>query len=152
MNNVSKLIEEKIKSLSTSYASEETIKKEFANFDDTISIKELYEKYAHFFGQSTLAKHLKQKTTSDFSYWGYVVEEETYGAIADIYLAIINLESDNNLVTGAKYENVKNQADHYSSKYKKIVDKIKEEKKGLLKYKPSGYKSKIELLESLLED
>jgi len=90
-----------------------------------------------------------RECTSDYCFWGYAYEND------DIQKEIIPLEKELYKIIEEDLKklcpNYFNILEHSQKKLLTICAKYKETIKGLEKYKPSGYKQKIELLKDVLE-
>lgn len=127
-----------------SYANKEKVKDIFTNIDKDTSLDDLYKKYLDTKKYLEQIKNSKNTCKSDYSYWGYVSEEETYRLVERIYAEFLFSKINIEDLVELKSMQLK------SLELDKIKKQIKDEIDGLTKYKPSNYKSKIELLESLL--
>ena len=91
---------------------------------------------------------MREKTKWDYAYWSYVYENE------DIQKEIIPLEKE---LYRLLEDEIKSLCPHYLNlmennqrKLFEISVRYEETIKGLEKYKPSGYKQKIELLKDVM--
>lgn len=141
VNNIVETILEKSDS---SYIRRDAIREVFKNVDVETSLDDIYDRYIETKENLERIKTLKTNCKSDYSYWSYVSEEETDRIIericAEILFSKINIED----LLEVKMTYLKAQ------ELDSIKAHIHEEIEGLGKYKPNGYKSKIELLNSLL--
>lgn len=141
VNNIVETILEKSDS---SYIRRDAIREVFKNVEVETSLDDIYDRYIETKENLERIKNLKTNCKSDYSYWSYVSEEETDRIIericAEILFSKINIED----LLEVKMAYLKAQ------ELDSIKAHIREEIEGLGKYKPNGYKSKIELLNSLL--
>lgn len=139
------LISDMIIKYSTPYTQKSTIEEEFSKFSKETPIEDLYSKYLIAIDIVKHADEMQSKCKSDYSYWGYIAQYETYRVVAKICAKLIfDLLSLDYLpeiqtlqLKANKYEDIKRNVD------RKIV--------GLTEFKPSGYKAKIQLLEDILK-
>jgi hypothetical protein len=139
------LISDMIIKYSTPYTQKAAVEEEFNKISKETPIEDLYSKYLIAIDISKHADQMQATCKSDYSYWGYIETYETHRVVAKIYAKLIfdllNLdylpEIQSLQLKANKYEEIKHKVD------RKIA--------GLTEFKPSGYKSKIELLEDLLK-
>lgn len=141
INNIVETILEKTTS---NYARRDVIREVFKNVKIETSLNDIYDRYIETKENLERIKTLKTTCKSDYSYWSFVSEEETCRIIericAEILFSKINIED----LLEVKMAYLKAQ------ELDSIKAHIRDEIDGLAKYKPNGYKSKIELLNSLL--
>jgi hypothetical protein len=91
---------------------------------------------------------LKEQTTWDYVYWSYVYENE------EIQKEIVPLEQELYKIIEQEVKELCpsyiNLMEHNQKKLLVIGERYKETIKGLEKFKPSGYKQKIELLKEVM--
>ena len=140
-----KLISEMITKYSTPYAHKDVIIYELNGITKETPIEALYSKYLAAIAASKHADEMRASCKSDFSYWGYIADYETYRAVAKICAKLIfDLL---NLDYLPEIQNLQLNAD----KYKEIKRKIDRKIVGLKEFKPTGYRTKIHLLEDILK-
>ena len=141
---VEHIVERILEATASSYANKEYIRSIFKDINSETSLDLLYKRYMETKDYLARIPELKANCKSDYSYWSYVSEEETDRIIericAEILFSKINIDD----ITEIKMAYIKAQ------ELDSIKAHIREEIDGLVKYKPNGYKSKIELLNSLL--
>jgi hypothetical protein len=139
------LISDMIIKYSTPYTQRAVVEEEFTKISKETPIEDLYSKYLIAIDISKHADEMRSECKSDYSYWGYIATYETYRVVAKICAKLIfdllNLdylpEIQNLQLKANKYEEVKRKVD------RKIL--------GLTEFKPSGYRTKIHLLEEILK-
>ena len=139
------LISDMIIKYSTPYAQKSAIEVEFGKITKETPIEDLYSKYLIAVDLIKHADQMQSTCKSDYSYWGYVAEYETQKVIAKIYSKLIFNLLDLDYLP--EIQNLQLKA----NKYEEVKHKIDRKIAGLTEFKPSGYKSKIELLEDLLK-
>ena len=143
---VEHIVERILETTTSSYANKEYIRSIFKDINSETSLDLLYKRYMETKENLERIKTLKNNCKSDYSYWSYVSDEETDRIIericAEILFSKINIED----LLEVKMAYLKAQ------ELDSIKAHIREEIDGLAKYKPNGYKSKIELLNSILGD
>ena len=143
---VNNIVETVLEKTTSNYVRKDEIRETFKNVGTEISLDIIYDRYIKVKEDLERIKALKTNCKSDYVYWSYVSEEETARITericAEILFSKINI--DDLLETKMAYL----KAQELDS----IKAHIREEIEGLGKYKPNGYKSKIELLNSLLRD
>ena len=141
---VNNIVETILDKSDSSYIRRDAIREVFKNVEVETSLDDIYNRYIETKENLERIKNLKINCKSDYSYWSYVSEEETGRIIericAEILFSKINIED----LLEVKMTYLKAQ------ELDSIKAHIREEIEGLGKYKPNGYKSKIELLNSLL--
>lgn len=129
-----------------SYADDTEINNELSKIAEEVTADEILSLYKQYKVECLKNQNIAKETRSDFFYWGYVSKwctyEYLYKLMAQIYKGQIEEDDYGDIVS------LKKKANGYQS----ILDKIKEKKQGLEEYKPASYKSKIELLESLIKE
>lgn len=143
---VNSIVETVLEKTTSNYVRKDEIREAFKNIGTETSLDVIYDRYIKTKEDLERIKALKNNCKSDYIYWGYVSEEETGRIIericAEILFSKINIDD----LLEIKTANLKSQ------ELGSIKAHIREEIEGLGKYKPNGYKSKIELLNSLLRD
>ena len=140
-----KLISDMIIKYSTPYAQKSVIEDEFKEITTETPIEALYSKYLIAVDTSRYADTMQASCRSEYSYWGWIAEYETNRVIAKIYAKLIfDLL---NLDYLPEIQNLQLNAD----KYKEIKRKIDRKIVGLKEFKPTGYRTKIHLLEDILK-
>ena len=140
------IVETILEKATSNYVRKDEIREVFKNIAAETSLDAIYDRYIKTKEDLERIKALKTNCKSDYIYWSYVSEEETARIIericAEILFSKINIEDLLEIKT------VYLKAQELDS----IKAHIREEIDGLVKYKPNGYKSKIELLNGLLID
>ena len=140
------IVETVLEKTSSNYVRKDEIREAFKDVITETSLDIIYDRYIKAKEDLERIKALKTNCKSDYVYWSYVSEEETARIIericAEILFSKINIDD----LLEIKTANLKSQ------ELDSIKAHIREEIDGLVKYKPNGYKSKIELLNSLLRD
>ena len=140
------LIDQMIETKSTTYVHKLIVRAEFKDITEDTPIEVLYKNYLLEVEKRDKAKELQGKTKSDLFYRGYIVDEESYALAAKIYATLIykmlNLRDLPDVDQAFKTVEI----------YNKAKEKAKHKIECLQEFKPNEYKSKIELLNSLLED
>ena len=140
------IVETILEKATSNYVRKDEIREVFKNIAAETSLDAIYDRYIKTKEDLERIKALKTNCKSDYIYWSYVSEEETARIIericAEILFSKINIDD----LLEIKTANLKSQ------ELDSIKSHIREEIEGLGKYKPNGYKSKIELLNSLLRD
>lgn len=126
-----------------SYACEEKIKEELEKVPAEITSDEILNLYKKYKEAYLKENNVAKEAHSDFFAWHYYGRTCTYEYLYRLF-ALIYKEQINE-IDYVDIQKLKKQ----SQAYKELVHKIDEKKKGLQEYKPSAYKSKLELLESL---
>lgn len=143
---VNNIIETVLEKTMSNYVRKDEIREAFKNVGTETSLDAIYDRYIKAKKDLERIKALKTNCKSDYIYWSYVSEEETARTIericAEILFSKINIEDLLEIKTAYL------KAQELDS----IKANIHEEIDGLVKYKPNGYKSKIELLNGLLRD
>lgn len=143
---VNNIVETVLEKTTSNYVRKDEIRETFKNVGTEISLDIIYDRYIKVKEDLERIKALKTNCKSDFVYWSYVSEEETARITericAEILFSKINIDD----LLEIKMAYLKAQ------ELDSIKAHIREEIEGLRKYKPNGYKSKIELLNSLLRD
>lgn len=143
---VNNIVETVLEKTTSSYVRKDEIREAFKNIGTETSLDVIYDRYIKTKEDLERIKALKNNCKSDYIYWGYVSEEETFRIIemicAEILFSKINIED----LLEVKMIYLKAQ------ELDSIKANIYKEIEGLGKYKPNGYKSKIELLNRLLGD
>ena len=141
---VNTIVETILEKTTSNYARRDVIREVFKNVEVETSLDDIYDRYIETKENLERIKTLKNNCKSDYSYWSYVSDEETDRIIericAEILFSKINIED----LLEVKMAYLKAQ------ELDSIKAHIREEIDGLGKYKPNGYKSKIELLNSVL--
>lgn len=141
---VEHIVERVLEPITSSYANKNYIRSIFKDITSETSLDLLYKKYMETKDYLARIPELKANCKSDYIYWGYVADEETNRVIERIYAEILFGKVNIDDITELKMAYLKAQ------ELDSIKAHIREEIDGLGKYKPNGYKSKIELLNSLL--
>ena len=141
---VEHIVERILEATASSYANKEYIRSIFKDINSETSLDLLYKKYMEIKDYLARIPELKANCKSDYSYWSYVSDEETNRVIERIYAELLFSKVNIDDITEIKMAYIKAQ------ELDSIKAHIREEIDGLVKYKPNGYKSKIELLNSLL--
>lgn len=141
---VTTIVEDTLNSAKYSYANIETVKQVFKNIEANFSLDAIYDRYIKAKNDIERLATLQETCTSDYVYWSYIAERETNQLItticAKLLLSKINLDD----LAEIKIMEFKSlELDSLKAQIRTDID-------GLAKYKPSGYKSKIELLKSYL--
>ena len=140
------IVETILEKATSNYVRKDEIREVFKNIAAETSLDAIYDRYIKTKEDLERIKALKTNCKSDYIYWSYVSEEETGRIIericAEILFSKINIDD----LLEIKMAYLKAQ------ELDSIKAHIYEEIEGLGKYKPNGYKSKIELLNSLLRD
>ena len=143
---VNSIVETVLEKTTSNYVRKDEIRETFKNVGTEISLDIIYDRYIKVKEDLERIKALKTNCKSDYVYWSYVSEEETARITericAEILFSKINVDD----LLEIKMAYLKAQ------ELDSIKAHIREEIEGLGKYKPNGYKSKIELLNSLLRD
>ena len=143
---VNNIVETVLEKTTSNYVRKDEIRETFKNVGTEISLDIIYDRYIKVKEDLERIKALKTSCKSDYVYWSYVSEEETARITericAEILFSKINVDD----LLEIKMAYLKAQ------ELDSIKAHIREEIEGLGKYKPNGYKSKIELLNSLLRD
>ena len=143
---VNNIVETVLEKTTSNYVRKDEIREAFKDVVTETSLDIIYDRYIKAKEDLERIKALKTNCKSDYIYWSYVSEEETARIIericAEILFSKINIDD----LLEIKTANLKSQ------ELDSIKAHIREEIDGLVKYKPNGYKSKIELLNSLLRD
>ena len=143
---VNNIVETVLEKTTSNYVRKDEIRETFKNVGTEISLDIIYDRYIKVKEDLERIKALKTNCKSDYVYWSYVSEEETARITericAEILFSRINVDD----LLEIKMAYLKAQ------ELDSIKAHIREEIEGLGKYKPNGYKSKIELLNSLLRD
>ena len=143
---VNNIVEAVLEKTASNYVRKDEIREVFKNIAAETSLDAIYDRYIKTKEDLERIKALKTNCKSDYIYWSYVSEEETARIIericAEILFSKINIDD----LLEIKMAYLKAQ------ELDSIKAHIYEEIEGLGKYKPNGYKSKIELLNSLLRD
>lgn len=143
---VNNIVETVLEKTTSNYVRKDEIRETFKNVGTEISLDIIYDRYIKVKEDLERIKALKTNCKSDYVYWSYVSEEETARITericAEILFSKINVDD----LLEIKMAYLKAQ------ELDSIKAHIREEIEGLGKYKPNGYKSKIELLNSLLRD
>lgn len=143
---VNNIVEAVLEKTASNYVRKDEIREAFKDIGTETSLDAIYDRYIKTKEDLERIKALKNNCKSDYIYWGYVSEEETARIIeiicAEILFSKINIED----LLEVKMIYLKAQ------ELDSIKAHIREEIEGLGKYKPNGYKSKIELLNRLLGD
>lgn len=143
---VNNIVETVLEKTTSNYVRKDEIRETFKNVGTEISLDIIYDRYIKVKEDLERIKALKTNCKSDYVYWSYVSEEETARITericAEILFSKINIDD----LLEIKMAYLKAQ------ELDSIKANIREEIEGLEKYKPNGYKSKIELLNSLLRD
>ena len=143
---VNNIVETVLEKTASNYVRKDEIREAFKDVVTETSLDIIYDRYIKAKEDLERIKALKTNCKSDYIYWSYVSEEETARIIericAEILFSKINIEDLLEIKTAYL------KAQELDS----IKANIHEEIDGLVKYKPNGYKSKIELLNSLLRD
>ena len=141
---VEHIVERILEATASSYANKEYIRSIFKDINSETSLDLLYKKYMETKDYLARIPELKANCKSDYIYWGYTADEETGRIVERIYAEILFSKVNIDDITEIKMAYIKAQ------ELDSIKAHIREEIDGLVKYKPNGYKSKIELLNSLL--
>ena len=143
---VNNIVEAVLEKTASNYVRKDEIREAFKDVGTETSLDAIYDRYIKTKEDLERIKALKTNCKSDYIYWSYVSEEETARIIericAEILFSKINIDD----LLEIKTANLKSQ------ELDSIKAHIREEIDGLVKYKPNGYKSKIELLNGLLID
>ena len=141
---VEHIVERILETTTSSYANKDYIRSIFKDINSETSLDLLYKKYREAKDYLSRIPDLNANCKSDYIYWGYVADEETNRVIERIYAEILFSKVNVDDITEVKMAYLKAQ------ELDSIKAHIREEIDGLGKYKPNGYKSKIELLNSVL--
>lgn len=141
---VEHIVERILETTTSSYVNKNYIRSIFKDINSEISLDLLYKRYMETKDYLARIPELKANCKSDYIYWGYVADEETGRIIERIYAEILFSKVNIDDITEVKMAYLKAQ------ELDSIKAHIREEIEGLGKYKPSGYKSKIELLNEVL--
>lgn len=141
---VNTIVETVLNSSNSTYASKDIIRNEFKNIEADTSLDLIYEKYQAAKNRTDKINEAIYNCKSDYAYWGHVSDSENNKLIIRIYAAIIFSKLDIDDILEVKTAYIKSQ------ELDSIKARIKENLAGLNKYKPSGYKSKIEMLNEIL--
>lgn len=127
------------------YCSKEKVLEEIKDLNEDTSLDSIYKKYKE---SKILIEHAienRKNCKSDYSYWSFVGEEETYTVLSMIYATIIFNKLD--------VEDLPIYNDIIKSKeLDKLKSRINDNIEGLSRYKPTGYKSQIEILKDCLNN
>lgn len=128
------------------YVNKDNVDKELAKIPDEVSSNEILRLYKDYKEKYLHSLEIAKDTHSDFFYWQVVVQYETYEYLYQLMALIYKeqIEEDDYI----DIKKLKEQAKAYNL----IYNKIKENIKGLQEFKPTAYKSKIELLENLAKE
>ena len=140
------IVETILEKATSNYVRKDEIREVFKNIAAETSLDAIYDRYIKTKEDLERIKALKTNCKSDYIYWNYVSEEETTRIIERICAEILFSKININDLLEIKTTYLKAQ------ELDSIKARIREEIDGLGKYKPNGYKSKIELLNSLLRD
>ena len=143
---VNNIVETVLEKTSSNYVRKDEIIEAFKDVGTETSLDAIYDRYIKTKEDLERIKVLKTNCKSDYIYWNYVSEEETTRIIERICAEILFSKININDLLEIKTTYLKAQ------ELDSIKARIREEIDGLGKYKPNGYKSKIELLNSLLRD
>ena len=143
---VNNIVETVLEKTSSNYVRKDEIREAFKDVGTETSLDAIYDRYIKTKEDLERIKALKTNCKSDYIYWNYVSEEETTRIIERICAEILFSKININDLLEIKTTYLKAQ------ELDSIKARIREEIDGLGKYKPNGYKSKIELLNSLLRD
>ena len=143
---VNNIVETVLEKTTSNYVRKDEIRETFKNVGTEISLDIIYDRYIKVKEDLERIKALKINCKSDYVYWSYVSEEETARITERICAEILFSKININDLLEIKMAYLKAQ------ELDSIKAHIREEIEGLGKYKPNGYKSKIELLNSLLRD
>ena len=143
---VNNIVETVLEKTSSNYVRKDEIIEAFKDVGTETSLDAIYDRYIKTKEDLERIKALKTNCKSDYIYWNYVSEEETTRIIERICAEILFSKININDLLEIKTTYLKAQ------ELDSIKARIHEEIDGLGKYKPNGYKSKIELLNSLLRD
>ena len=135
-----------LETTTSSYANKEYIINIFKDINSETSLDLLYKQYMETKEYLARIPELKANCKSEYFYWGYITDEETGRIVERIYAEILFSKVNIDDLTEVKMAYLKAQ------ELDSIKARIREEITGLGKYKPNGYKSKIELLNSFLGD
>ena len=141
---VNTIVETILEKTTSNYARRDVIREVFKNVEVETSLDDIYDRYIETKENLERIKTLKNNCKSDYSYWSYVSDEETGRIIERIYAEILFSKINIDDIAEVKMAYIKAQ------ELDSIKAHIREEIDGLGKYKPNGYKSKIELLNSFL--
>ena len=141
---VEHIVERILETTTSSYVNKNYIRSIFKDINSETSLDLLYKRYMETKDYLARIPELKANCKSDYIYWGYVADEETNRVIERIYAELLYSKVNIDDITEIKMAYLKAQ------ELDSIKAHIREEIDGLGKYKPNGYKSKIELLNSLL--
>ena len=141
---VEHIVERILETTTSSYVNKNYIRSIFKDINSETSLDLLYKRYMETKDYLARIPELKANCKSDYIYWGYVADEETNRVIERIYAELLFSKVNIDDITEIKMAYLKAQ------ELDSIKAHIREEIDGLGKYKPNGYKSKIELLNSLL--
>lgn len=141
---VEHIVERILETTTGSYVNKDYIRSIFKDINSETSLDLLYKGYMETKDYLARIPELKSKCKSDYFYWGYTADEETSRLIERIYAEILFSKVNIDDITEVKMAYLKAQ------ELDSIKAHIRDEIDGLAKYKPNGYKSKIELLNSLL--
>ena len=140
------IVETILEKATSNYVRKDEIIEAFKDVGTETSLDAIYDRYIKTKEDLERIKALKTNCKSDYIYWNYVSEEETTRIIERICAEILFSKININDLLEIKTTYLKAQ------ELDSIKARIREEIDGLGKYKPNGYKSKIELLNSLLRD
>ena len=143
---VNNIVETVLEKTTSNYVRKDEIRETFKNVGTEISLDIIYDRYIKVKEDLERIRALKTNCKSDYVYWSYVSEEETARITERICAEILFSKININDLLEIKMAYLKAQ------ELDSIKAHIREEIEGLGKYKPNGYKSKIELLNSLLRD
>lgn len=139
------IIDAMIEKYSTSYSNKIIVRKEFKDITDDTPIEILYHNYIEAIAHSKKADELKFNCKSDYFYWGYISDYESYTLVAKIYAKLIfDLLNIDYL---PEFQTLQLKA----TRYDKIKEKAIKKAEGFNEFKPAGYKTKIELLNEVLD-
>ena len=141
---VNTIVETILNNSSYTYASKDIVRAEFKNIEVDTSLDFIYEKYQAAKDHTEKINEAMCSCKSDYAYWGHVSDSENNKLIIRIYAAIIFSKLDIDDLLEVKTAYIKSQ------KLDSIKARIQENIVGLNKYKPSGYKAKIEMLNEIL--
>ena len=142
---VNTIVETVLKTSTYTYASKDAIRSEFKNVEANTSLDTIYEGYKKAKNRIEQINEAMHKCKSDYAYWGHMSDYDSTKLIIRIYAEILFSKLDLDDLSEVKLAYLK------SKELDLIKAQIQDNITGLNKYKPSAYKSKIELLNGLLE-
>ena len=140
-----KLDEKQLTELTTSYPHvyKDTVIEVIDKIDvDKISVQELYDMYLDYKNKYRVSIEDSKKCQSDFFYWSYVADSETYQYLYKFFAQLyINKIAPEDCTIG--------YLQRRDEKLEKLLNNINKTIEDLNLYKPTNYKKMIELLNKI---